>query len=214
MDNLQFKKIDDMCNEPEKINELINKLAIKPTRKIFYTDDNNSSKITAGGIIFYRYDIKTDKVKLLLQFVNRYDKYTKQSKFQFEDIGGRTEDEDTCIQDTIIRELVEETNGLISKDKALSLLENDYGKIYCHHGMYMMYVVQADSDIIRISTKDYGDKEFHTDKNRSFSWVDAEHLNIGGKAFNQRIWFIRKEIMDYINMKINQIKISRKNKSG
>ncbi len=206
MDNLQFQNND--------INELISKLDIKQPRKIFYTDDNLGSKISAGGIIFFRYDIKTDKVKLLLQFVNRYDKYSKKSKNQFEDIGGRTEQEDDCIQTTIIRELVEETNGLISKDKALSLLENDYGKIYCHHGMYMMYVVQADSDIIRISTKDYGDKEFHTDKNRSFSWVDAEHLNIGGKAFNQRIWFIRKEIMDYINMKINQIKISRKNKSG
>lgn len=88
---------------------------------------NETYKVHAAGVMLYK-NVGTPKI--LIQNRLKY----------FEDIGGRTSDEDSDIYDTAIREIKEESNNIISIDKD-RLKGAKY--IYCSHAKYMLFLLKA-----------------------------------------------------------------------
>ena len=90
----------------ENINKYYDNTIIDGTKSIIYNKihfHSNKGNILAGGVLFYR-------------FCNNTIEYlTCKTGEKFSDIGGKTELEDNTIYDTICREVIEETNNLISK---------------------------------------------------------------------------------------------------
>jgi hypothetical protein len=164
--------------------------------------NNNTQPIRAGGVIFYKIDPLTKQIKMLMQYTERIDQRTNKKRRIYEDIGGKTDENDKSINDTIIREVVEETNGIITKEIAQEHLEKTHHKIYLKHSKYYLILVEADKNIISIDRRSYGKIEENNksdNKLRQFHWVDAYQLKTTGTPFNQRIWLSRKDINDFFS---------------
>jgi hypothetical protein len=58
-------------------------------RPTFKTD--NDEPIRAGGVLFYKKDSLTNQTKFLMQYTLRENRYTKEIKKVYEDIGGKTD---------------------------------------------------------------------------------------------------------------------------
>ncbi len=165
-------------------------------RPTFFNSD--TEPIRAGGVIFYKIDPLTKQIKMLMQYTERIDQRTNVKRYVYEDIGGKTDEIDTCINDTIIREVVEETNGIITEEIIKEHLENRYYKIYMKHSKYYLILIEANKNIINIDRRAYGKAETHG-KQRLFYWVDSNKLKTKGTPFNQRIWLSRKDINDFFS---------------
>lgn len=90
----------------------------KIVRKVFYYKDNNKLEIKAGGVLFVH---EKNKSEVLIQKV-----FEKDGKMRYSDFGGKTDNDDLTIDDTIARELHEESNGGIrykSTKESLSINE-------------------------------------------------------------------------------------------
>jgi hypothetical protein len=163
-------------------------------RPTFYINDN---PIRAGGVIFYYQDELTKNIKLLLQYTERTRNYVK--RFLYEDIGGKTDEGDESINDTVIREVVEETNGVINKELITKYLTKDVKKIYLEKGKYCLFLVKVNDDIKNVNRRLFGKEETLSGKQRQFFWIDADRLRTRGTPFNERIWLLRDEINDFFS---------------
>jgi hypothetical protein len=160
----------------------------RPTFKTVYDQD-----IRAGGILFYKID--NNKVKLLLQYI----KNKNNIKSFYEDIGGKTDYGDETIYETIYRELVEETNGIINDKKYVHNYEHS---IYSPEGKYLLLIVKADDHIINTKLEDYGTMENKDSVKRIFHWVNYYRLykyhDKPQIKLSTRLDIIRNKIYDYI----------------
>ncbi len=167
-------------------------------RPTFYYNNpanNSNNKIRAGGVIFYYQDSLTKNIKMLMQYTEKIKDNVKRNLY--EDIGGKTDEVDTCINDTIIREVIEETNSVISKDILIKYLEKENHILYLKHSKYYLVLINVDDDIKIIDKRAFGKIENSTNKKRMFYWIDATRLKTKGTPFNERIWFLRKEINNF-----------------
>ncbi len=161
-------------------------------RPTFFNNDENQP-IRAGGIIFYKIDPFTKNIKLLMQYTERIDQRTNIKRNVYEDIGGKTDEKDNNIYDTITREIVEETNNIITKEIIKEHLDKKHHTFYLKHSKYFLILVEANKYIIDINPRAYGKNESNG-KKRLFYWIDANKLKIKGTPFNERIWLIRNDI--------------------
>ncbi len=170
-------------------------------RPTFFNNDENQP-IRAGGVIFYKIDTLTKQIKMLMQYTERLDQRTNIKRHVYEDIGGKTDEIDNNINDTIIREVVEETNGIITKEIVQDYLDKENHKknqcYYLKHSKYYLILIEANKNIIDIDRRSYGKVE-KNGKQRQFHWIDATRLNTKGTPFNQRIWLTRKEINGFFS---------------
>ena len=89
-----------------------------------------------------------------------------------EDIGGRTAVGDTCIDDTISREVSEETNNIITAEMARHLLQNTFVIDHYHtNGKYQIKIVNATDEIIKLESYQFGDMEIHDKIERNIKWI-------------------------------------------
>ena len=158
---------------------------------------NNSNLIRAGGVIFYYQDSLTKNIKILMQYTERNVDNIKRNLY--EDIGGKTDEVDTCINDTIIREVFEETNGIISKELIKEYLDKNNHCLYLHSSKYYLVLIKVNDNIKNIDRRSFGKIETSSNKKRQFFWIDANRLKTKGTPFNERIWFLRKEINDFFS---------------
>ncbi len=168
-------------------------------RPTFFTNSDNEP-IRACGIIFYKKDPLTKQIKILMQYTIRIDNLTNIKRYVYEDIGGKTDIIDKCINDTIIREVVEETNNIITKEIIMEHLDKEHHKIYLKECKYYLVLCEANQNIINIDRRAYGKYEISSNKLRQFHWIDANRLKQSGSPFNKRIWLIRKEINDFFSI--------------
>jgi hypothetical protein len=167
----------------------------RPT--FYYSKNNSKNKIRAGGILFYYQDSLTKNIKILIQYTEKTKDNIK--RFLYEDIGGKTDQVDTCINDTISREVFEETNGIISKELLKSYLDKDNHCLYLLNSKYYLVLIKANDDIKNIDRRTFGKIEENSNKKRQFFWIDANRLKTKGTPFNERIWFLRKDINDFFS---------------
>ena len=127
-----------------------------------------------------------------MQYTERMNRYV------YEDIGGKTDENDKSIDDTISREVIEETNNVITKEIIKEHLEKKHHKIYLKDCKYYVLLIEASDNIIKQEPRAYGKME-KNGKYRMFYWIDSIKLTTKGVPFNKRIWVLRKEITDFFS---------------
>jgi hypothetical protein len=143
--------------------------------------------IRAGGVIYYRFNKFSEKIQLLLQQIDK----------KFEDMGGKTDEKDIDINHTIGRELVEETNGIISMDEFYQQVNTYNHCIYSSIGKYLLYLLPANEHIASTKLSEYSDKEFNDNVNRTVHWVNLDSLN--NIMLHKRLSDVKDQIIDIFN---------------
>ena len=162
-------------------------------RPTFYI---NKSPIRAGGVIFYYQDELTKNIKILMQYTERTIDNVK--KNLYEDIGGKTDNVDTCINDTIIREVIEETNNIITKEILDKYFIKDNKYIYLKKSKYYLVLVKVEDDIKNIDRRLFGKEDNSSGKKRQFFWMDSSRLS-KGTPFNERVWLVKQQINNFFS---------------
>lgn len=141
-----------------------------------------------------------EKSKIFLspnQYTERIN-YNNKKYNVYEDIGGKTDENDKCINETLLREIFEETNNIISKEIITKHLAQNNYYIYSLKSKYYLLLVKASKEISYIDRSLYGDKELLSNKKHKFYWIYANRLS-SGTPFNERIWIIRNKIIDFFS---------------
>lgn len=134
-------------------------------KKVFSFKDPETetiSEVKAGGAMPYIYDL-TNKDLSFLMIVDG-DKYC--------DFGGKIDPKDANIQETISREVFEESNGIFKKRYILDKIKKLDG-IYSQHSKYLLYLFEADK---YYDPKQFGKIEFHDNIPRTVEWVTFSNL--------------------------------------
>ncbi len=131
----------------------------KQPRKIFYLDAKKEKDVTAGGVIIYR--IINNKVDLLLS----------EARGLYEDLGGRTDDDDKDIISTVSREAYEESNKLLDIKSIKKRLKNADPPIYMKRSKYAVYIIEATKEEEKLKSEKFGNRELHDDVPRKIKWI-------------------------------------------
>jgi 8-oxo-dGTP pyrophosphatase MutT (NUDIX family) len=128
-------------------------------RPTFYID---GFELRAGGVLFYR-TIQDKKEILMIKKGERW-----------EDIGGKTDIGDTCIEDTVAREVDEETNSVIKKQYIRKQLDTGF-PVYSAT-KYVLYFIKANQYERKLCTEDFGTTEFVDNICRTLHWISLENV--------------------------------------
>jgi hypothetical protein len=121
--------------------------------------------IKAAGLILAKH--VDGRLYLLLQ------RRLRRGRLVYEDFGGRVEATDASPIDTLLREAVEESNGLLDRTSLTQRVERGcYSEFY--QGKYLFLVLLATAEEQAII--DFGEKESHTGIDRQVRWVRADEL--------------------------------------
>jgi len=143
-----------------------NKILIRPT---FLFNNEINKPIKAGGVLIYKKCNRQIKVLMIRTSYKDIDRY--------EDIGGKTDFNDTNELDTVSREVNEETNLIISGQIIKQQLSNNNSKcIYIAHGKYILYFIHANSYESELTSECFGNKELHDNIPRIIDWVNIETI--------------------------------------
>lgn len=141
--------------------------------------------IKSGGLLCYRYHNKS--IQLLLA---KYDNV-------YGDIGGKSSKNDTSIFETILREVGEETNNILTPIITKELLNRAkyFYKIEANHSSYMVGIVELKMDV---KPDDFGPTEIFLDKKRTIEWIDYDKflkMEVNGRL-------VKRVIKNYFEKKL------------
>ena len=150
-----------------------------PYRPTFYLDGDENKPIRAAGILPYA--MFDGKPKFLV--ISRKDRY--------EDFGGKTAYEDLSIDQTILREAYEESNGLFTPSMIYPHLVNPCYIPKCKYLVYFIPISPA------WDPKDFGNLEFCENVQRTVEWVPLSvfkhmrHPRLHSSPFPSRLFNLR-----------------------
>lgn len=162
-------------------------------RPTFYYNNQRNKPIRAGGVMFYK---RTPAGIEFLMFLCEW----KNEQKKFEDIGGKTDRDDGSIEETIAREVEEETNSKIKKQMVLDLLSKST-PVYNNRIKYLSYLIEAPEEITHLSQQDFGDVEEHTKWERTIKWVKKTEIrplsasgsvNLKERVYESNLEYFRK----------------------
>jgi ADP-ribose pyrophosphatase YjhB (NUDIX family) len=183
------------------------------SRRIFDYDDLEETKIissltakkqlydktiSACGSLFYK---KQSKELLLIS-------YADPGWPNYDDFGGRVDEDDESVFDTIIRETTEETNDIISKAYMKKIIKsNNHKTFYTQFCKYYFILVEVPENF-HPDTTTFGNME-KTDKiKRTIDWVPYSKaklkLAVRLKKCQELINFLDTELSDPIVSKQNK----------
>ena len=140
---------------------------ISISRPTFNYLNNNNMPIRAGGVIIYRKINNHIEFLLIKKLIGNVERY--------EDIGGKTDKNDTTEFDTIARETCEETNSIINEQIIKKQLE--YSKsCYNLKSKYVLYFIKANKYEKKLKSHFFGDVETHDSINRTIEWVNTKMI--------------------------------------
>jgi hypothetical protein len=174
---------------------MVEKRTRKPNiqRKVFYYKGDKKLEIKAGGILFVH---GKEKKEVLIQKV-----LEKGEKLRYSDFGGKTDNDDSTIDDTIARELHEESNeGIINKSTKESLTiidlkkmisENIQIEIYITFIKYIIKIVYFDDSKYELDFNMIGTFEKKDKINRVVQWISYDEFikYYNSKLLHPRIIF-------------------------
>jgi len=174
---------------------MVEKRTRKPNiqRKVFYYKGDKKLEIKAGGILFIH---GKEKKEVLIQKV-----LEKGEKLRYSDFGGKTDNADSTIDDTIARELHEESNGgIINKSTKESLTiidlkkmisENIQIEIYIPFIKYIIKIVYFDDSKYELNFNMIGTFEKKDKINRVIQWISYDEFikYYNSKLLHPRIIF-------------------------
>ena len=157
-------------------------------RPTFYTDSKKS--IRAGGLLLYK---KFDDKIHFLMIKSKYD-----NEYKYEDFGGRTDIVDSSIEDTIIREVFEESNEQITREQSKKAMDNLDGgyNVYIPICKYLLIIRKTNDDF---KPKDFGDREIHDNLERTVEWFPIDEWNDKSVHFRLGSNHVHKAIMDLLS---------------
>lgn len=136
---------------------------VKQTRPTFYLDTDKTEEVRAGGILFYKYNDDMTNFDLLL--IN--------SRNNYEDFGGCTDNDDENILDTVAREVEEESNKIFKKKFIMDKIK-ETEPVYIKHCKYALYFIELDEYYDPV---DFGDREIHDNIARTVEWVSYDSFS-------------------------------------
>lgn len=174
---------------------MVEKRTRKPKiqRKIFYYKDDKKMEIKAGGILFVH---GKEKKEVLIQKV-----FENDVKLRYSDFGGKTDNDDSTIDDTIARELHEESNGGIRNKSTKELLsinelkkmidENIQIEIFIPIVKYILKIVYFDDSKYEIDFNIIGTFEKKDKIKRFVEWISYDKFikYYNSKSLHPRIIF-------------------------
>ncbi len=128
-------------------------------RKEFYLDNNPEFPIRAGGVLIYKFDKNNNMYLLMIK-----------SRGQYEDIGGRVDNKDNDIIDTVVREVYEESNKLIKRKNTREKLKNAKF-VYNKKSKYVIYFIEATKKQSNFTEKNFDTYEYHDNIKRTIKWM-------------------------------------------
>jgi hypothetical protein len=140
-----------------------------------YTLKYKDMIVKAAGLLLYQKD--GDDFSFLLQ----------DGMFGYEDVGGKVESYDKTVYDTVIRETLEETNGVITADD-ISEIFHTKNVYYDRKGGYLLFCIPATR---KYRLKEFGHVELSNGRKRKFRWMQVPQLN--EHKLNGRISYIVKQ---------------------
>lgn len=135
----------------------------RPT--FYYTINQRKYPIRAGGVMFYKKN--DDNIELLM--------IHNQDRNRYEDFGGCTDEKDKSIEETIAREVDEESNGVFKKNDIIQRLRFAR-RAYCNSSKYLMYFVQVNNIEAVFTSNKFGNKETHDNISRTINWYPLEDV--------------------------------------
>jgi hypothetical protein len=146
-------------------------------RPTFYYKNNKKKPIRAGGILFYRLRLVANTNTNTNTNTNQYDFLLMYNTWRktYEDLGGRTSEGDTCIQDTIAREIEEESNKIFKRDDIKKRLKNQ-SHVYIPNCKYLLYFLKATDEEAQLKKSDFGKLEIYDNLERTISWLSSNKI--------------------------------------
>ena len=157
----------------------INKIA----QPVFYYT-KKQLPVKAGGVIFYH----IDGMNINFLMINNRDKY--------EDFGGKTDPKDSNYEETVAREVEEESNNIFKKTDILKKIKNMV-PIYTKHSKYLLYFIEIDKLLDPVK---FGDCEIYENFPRTVEWIsvfDLKNPKFIKEKLNFRLRF--KEFFDKVD---------------
>ena len=137
-------------------------MKLKTMKKaVVYTEQNEPCK-AAGALLYQKSGNQT-----FFLLINRNGRY--------EDFGGRVEVIDNTVIDTVAREVVEESNGVINNSFIRSLLNKRGPVLHSPISQYFMYFRRVHESVI-YKPEFFGDCEIHDNIVRTVEWVSKREL--------------------------------------
>lgn len=141
----------------------------------FYFENDPNKPIRAAGVLLYK--VLNGCTYYLMQVV------TKQKKGQlctsYEDFGGKVEPSDSSWSDILLREAIEESNGVLNRDELHTRLSNNSTKIFYHdRSKYLFALVEANARESALLGHEFGDKEIDNgyEIQRHVKWLNANDV--------------------------------------
>ena len=153
----------------------------------------NENEVRAGGALFYK--IENDNLYFLM--IKTKDKY--------EDFGGKTDENDLTIYDTIAREIEEESNNIFNKNDIMERI-TDLKPIYAPKSKYIIFIIKLTENEKNINVLTFGDMEIHDSIYRTVEFVP--YYNFKNKTFinNQLCFRLKfKNFFFFINELYNSL---------
>jgi 8-oxo-dGTP pyrophosphatase MutT (NUDIX family) len=165
----EIDNISDSSSESDKDKKKIKSKSKSKSksRTILYIQDDNSMPVTAGGVLIYK-NINNTMHLLMIDNLNIY-----------EDIGGKIDPDDEDIYDAIAREVEEETNKMIEKKDIIERIKKAQQLshwVYVSRSKYVIFLIEASDEEIKLKKEDFGDRELHDDFPRTINWMPKENL--------------------------------------
>ena len=137
----------------------------KDNRPTFYHQGDKMKPIRAGGVLFYRNYCGQ------YAFLLMYNEWRK----TYEDLGGRTDAQDKNIEDTISREVEEESNKIFSrKDIKQRLI--DCTRVYIPKSKYLLCFIPVIWPEHKLKRDKFGTLEIYDNIKRTIDWIPAQKL--------------------------------------
>lgn len=141
------------------------------SNRAFFNFTNNR-QVTAAGVLIH--DAENDRY--LLQYMPKTGR--------FDDFGGKVEWEDDTVLHTILRELYEETNGLMcNKSNPIKFRNAKFH--YIKNSKYLLVVIDSRNINIEKDLNHYLNNETCTNINRKLVWVYKNEMD--GIQLNPRL---------------------------
>jgi hypothetical protein len=163
-----------------------NEVKPAPLRKIFNYKNSNSrliynskqsfyDSIYACGCLFRKRDPNDEKEDQLLLIKYNEPAWSEQSAIRLDDLGGKVDIVDCSPLDTMAREVFEESNGLITRDKIFGADANHIRYFYNYKSKYYCAVVDVGEDFFP-DTSVFGDSEIADDIKRTINWYKLKDI--------------------------------------
>ena len=102
---------------------------------------------------------------------NKFDLLLSEARGLYEDLGGRTDDDDKDIISTVSREAYEESNKLLDIKSIKKRIKNADPPIYMKRSKYAVYIIEATKEEAKLKSEKFGNRELHDDVPRKIKWI-------------------------------------------